>query len=130
MTRSKGYSPMNGLQWYYEIDGSGDPLVCIPPAFGLAGMKSFPALIESHMVITVDLQGNGRTADVPEHPLSIERYADDVVGLLKFFGIEKADFFGDSYGVNAAAMIAVRHPELVRSVALSGATFGDRKRVV
>src|SRR3546814_8605287 len=66
----------------------------------------------------------GRTAGVPERPLSIERYADDVVGLLKFLGIAKADFFGESYGVNAAAMIAVRHPELVRRVALYGATFG------
>src|SRR3546814_10957949 len=106
MTRSQGYAPINGLQMYYEIEGSGDPLVFIPPAFGFAGMKSFPALIESHMVITVDLQGNGRTADVPERPLSIERYADDVVGLLKFLGIAKADFFGESYGSNAAAMIA------------------------
>src|SRR3546814_20964320 len=96
MTRSQGYAPINGLQMYYEIEGSGDPLVFIPPAFGFAGMKSFPALIESHMVITVDLQGNGRTADVPERPLSIERYADDVVGLLKFLGIAKADFFGRS----------------------------------
>src|SRR3546814_98227 len=124
MTRRQGYAPINGLQMYYEIEGSGDPLVFIPPAFGFAGMKSFPALIESHMVITVDLQGNGRTADVPERPLSIERYADDVVGLLKFLGIAKADFFGESYGANAAAMIAVRHPELVRRVALYGATFG------
>src|SRR3546814_21003517 len=66
----------------------------------------------------------GRTAGVPERPLSIGRYADDVVGLLKFFGIAKADFFGESYGANAAAMIAVRHPELVRRVALYGATFG------
>src|SRR3546814_9789665 len=109
MTRSQGYGPINGLQMYYEIEGSGDPRVFIPPSFVFAGMKSFPALIESHMVITLDLQGNGRTADVPERPLSIERYADDVVGLLKFLGIAKADFFGTSYGPNAAALHACRN---------------------
>ena len=78
-----GYAPVNGLKMYYEIEGTGDPLVCIPPAFGYAGVNPYPALVESHTVITVDLQGHGRTADIPERPLSIEQYANDVVGLLK-----------------------------------------------
>lgn len=122
--KKSGYAPVNGLKMYYEIEGTGKPLVYIPPAFGFAGMKSFPALVQSHSVITVDLQGHGRTADIPERPISIEQYAKDVVGLLKFLGISKADFFGESYGANAAAMIAVRYPDLVRRVALYGATFG------
>ena|SRR5208283_1141566 len=96
----------------------------IPPAFGFAGFKSFPALVQSHSVIAVDLQGHGRTADIPERPLSIEQYAKDVVGLLKYLGIAKADFFGKSYGASAAAMIAVHYPELVRRVATYAATFG------
>lgn len=119
-----GYAPVNGLKMYYEIEGTGDPLVYIPPAFGFAGLISFPALVQNHSVITVDVQGHGRTADIPERPLSIEQYADDVVGLLKYLGISKADFFGDSYGANTAAMIAIRHPELVRRVVTCAATFG------
>jgi pimeloyl-ACP methyl ester carboxylesterase len=106
------------------MEGTGDPLVFIPPAFGFAGLKSFPALVESHTVLTVDLQGNGRTADIPERPLSIERYAEDVVGLLKHLGIAKADIFGESYGGNTAVMIAVRYPGFVGRVATYGATFG------
>jgi len=66
-----GYAPINGLRMYYEIEGSGDPLVYIPPAFGFAGLKSFPTLAQDHSIITVDLQGNGRTADIPERPRSI-----------------------------------------------------------
>ena len=62
--------------------------------------------------------------DVPERPLSIEQYAKDVVGLLKYLGISKADIFGESYGGNAAAMIAIRYPELVGRVVTYGATFG------
>jgi len=120
---SHGYAPVNGLKMYYEIEGTGDPLVFIPPAFGFAGMKSFPALVQNHSVITVDLQGNGRTADIAEHPISIEQYAKDVVGLLKYLGISKADFLGESYGGNTAAMIAIRYPELVGRVALYSATF-------
>jgi pimeloyl-ACP methyl ester carboxylesterase len=109
---------------YYEIEGTGSPLVYIPPAFGFAGLKSFPALVQSHSVITVDLQGNGRTVDIPDRPISIEQYAKDVVGLLKYLGISKADFFGESYGGATAAMTAVRYPEFVDRVATYGATFG------
>ena len=122
-TKKHGYAPVNGLKMYYEIEGTGAPLVYIPPAFGFAGLKSFPALVQNHSVITVDLQGNGRTADIPERPQSIEQYATDVAGLLKYLGISKADFFGESYGGSTAAMIAVRYPELVGRVATYGATF-------
>jgi pimeloyl-ACP methyl ester carboxylesterase len=118
-----GYAPVNGLKMYYEIEGSGDPLVFIPPAFGFAGRESFPELVQNHSVITVDLQGNGRTADIPERPISIEQYAKDVVGLLKYLKIAKADFLGESYGGDTAAFIAVHNPELVRRVATYSATF-------
>ena len=119
-----GYAPINGLKVYYEIQGTGDPLVYIPPVFGRAGLKSFPALLENHSVITIDLQGHGRTADIPERPMTLQQNTKDVVGLLKHLGISKADFFGESYGGVMATMIAVHHPELARRVATYGATFG------
>jgi pimeloyl-ACP methyl ester carboxylesterase len=123
MKATHGYAPVDGLKMYYEVEGEGDPLVFIPPAFGFAGLKSFPALATSHAVITVDLQGHGRTADIPDRPISIEQHAEDVVGLLRHLGISKADFLGESYGGNTAAMIAVRHSRLVRRVATYSATF-------
>src|SRR5271170_2810364 len=55
--KASGYAPVNGLKMYYEMEGTGDPLVFIPPAFGFAGLEFFPALVESHTVLTVDLQG-------------------------------------------------------------------------
>jgi len=118
-----GYAPVNGLKMYYEIEGTGEPLVFIPPAFGFAGRESFPELVQNHSVITVDLQGNGRTADIPERPISIEQYASDVVELLKYLKISKADFLGESYGGDTVAVIAVRYPALVRRVVTYSATF-------
>jgi len=29
---------------YYDIEGTGDPIVCIPPAVGFAGLKRYPAV--------------------------------------------------------------------------------------
>ena len=52
-TETHRYAPVNGLKLCYEIEGTGDPLVYIPPAFGFAGLNSFPALVQSHSVITV-----------------------------------------------------------------------------
>jgi pimeloyl-ACP methyl ester carboxylesterase len=109
---------------YYEIEGTGDPLVYIPPILGIAGVNSVPELAQSHLVITVDLQGHGRTADNPQRQITLEQNAKDVVGLLKHLGISKADFFGESYGGATATLIAVHYPELVGRVATYGATFG------
>jgi hypothetical protein len=53
-TKSHGYASVNGLKMYYEIEGSGDPLVYVPPAFGFAGQKPIPALVQGHSLITVD----------------------------------------------------------------------------
>lgn len=129
-TETRGYAPVNGLKMYYEIEGTGDPLVYMPPAFGYAGLKSFPALVQRHSIITVDLQGHGRTADIPERPISFEQHAKDVIGLLQYLGISKADFFGESFGGVIATTIAVRCPELVHRVATYAATFGTSQIAV
>jgi pimeloyl-ACP methyl ester carboxylesterase len=125
-----GYASVNGLKMYYEIEGVGEPLVYIPPALGCAGIKSFPEFVEDFSLITVDLQGHGRTADIPDRPLSIEQHAKDVVGLLNHFEIAHADFFGESYGGAIATMIAVRHPQMVKRISTYGATFGPSQTAV
>ena len=122
--KESGYASVNGLKMYYEIEGSGDPIIFIPAAFQSAGMHSFPLLTQNHSVITVDLQGHGRTVDIPDRPLSIEQYAKDVVGLMKAIGISKADVLGESYGANTAVLMGIRYPEVVKRVAAYSATFG------
>lgn len=118
-----GYAPVNGLEMYYEISGSGKPVVYIPPVFGQAGVNEFPSLTESRQMITVDLQGHGRTADV-DRPISFEQHAADVVALMSHLKITRADFFGESFGGTVAMMIAVHHPELVNRVATYASIFG------
>jgi pimeloyl-ACP methyl ester carboxylesterase len=121
---TRGYAPVNGLNLYYEIEGTGPPLIYVPPALGHSGLNSFPELTARHAVIKVDLQGHGRTADIPERPLSIEQYTEDIAALLKHLGIARADFLGESYGGSAAIMMAVRYPAMVRRVVAYGATYG------
>lgn len=123
MKRS-GYAPVNGLNMYYEIEGEGPPLVYIPPHLGVAGIYSVPSLTLRHSVVTIDLQGHGRTADVDGRPMSLQQNAKDVVGLLRHLGISRASFLGQSYGGATATLIALSDPDLVDCVATYGATFG------
>lgn len=124
VAKQSGYAPVNGLRMYYEIEGNGPPLVFIPPVFGIAGQKSFPLLTQGRTVITMDLQGNGRTADLPDRPLSVEQNAKDVLALLDFLKIGAADFIGESYGAASVLKIAIDHPERVRRAATYGGAFG------
>jgi pimeloyl-ACP methyl ester carboxylesterase len=124
MAKTCGYAPVDGLSMYYEIEGDGPPVVYIPPLLGVAGVNAVPGLTRTHQVITVDVQGHGRTADIPERPMSLRQHARDVVGLLRHLQISKADLLGESFGGATAILVALYEPDLVRRVATYGATFG------
>ncbi len=70
-TPRTGYAPVHGLQMYYEIHGSGEPLVLLHGAFGAIDLWGpiLTGLAANHQVIAVELQGHGHTADV-DRPLS------------------------------------------------------------
>jgi pimeloyl-ACP methyl ester carboxylesterase len=94
------YAPVNGLQLYYEIRGSGRPLVLLHGGL-LTIDLSFGPLLEplaaSRQVIALELQGHGRTADTGR-AMTIDALAADVVALLDHVGIAEADLFGFSLG--------------------------------
>jgi pimeloyl-ACP methyl ester carboxylesterase len=114
------YASVNGLKMYYEIHGTGKPLVVIHGAFGRA--TAHQTLTKGRQQIVVELQGHGHTADI-DRPLTIENMADDVAALLKHLKVERADVFGYSMGGSVALGLAIRHPELVSRVAINGAHF-------
>lgn len=115
------YAPVNGLKMYYEVHGTGKPLVLLHGAFGFATV--YPALAKNRQVIAVELQGHGHTGDI-DRPMTIEQLADDVAELLKHLQIEQADIFGYSMGGTVALGVAVRHPKLVRKLAINGSYYG------
>jgi pimeloyl-ACP methyl ester carboxylesterase len=119
-----GYAPVNGLNMYYEIHGTGQPLVLLHGAYMTidAMGEVVPELAKTRQVIAVELQAHGRTADV-DRPLSYEQMADDVAALLRHLEIEEADVFGFSMGGGAALQLAIRHPEVVRKLVVASASY-------
>lgn len=111
------YALVNGLNMYYEISGSGRPLVLLHGGVGASEMFGtvLSALAVNRQIFAVHLQAHGRTADI-NRPLRFELMADDVAALMKHLGIERADFMGYSLGGGVALQIAIRHPEVVRKL--------------
>ena len=120
-----GYAPGNGLNMYYEVHGSGEPVVLLHGAFmtitnNWDGWIS--ELSKTRKVIAVEMQGHGRTADVPRD-ITYEHLADDVAALLNYLKLPRADLIGYSMGGAVAMQCAIRHPNKVRKVVIISSTF-------
>jgi pimeloyl-ACP methyl ester carboxylesterase len=124
-----GYAPVNGVNMYYEIhgSGSGEPLVLLHGSF-MTISSSFNwtgwigELSKTRKVIAVEMQGHGRTRDI-NRDFSYESLADDIAALLDHLKITQADLFGYSMGGGVAMQVAIRHPEKVRKVVSMSAVF-------
>ena len=77
-----GYADVDGLRMYYEIHGTGRPLVVLHGAYTTIETTGeiVPSLAKTRQVIATELQGHGHTADI-DRPLSYEQMADDVAAL-------------------------------------------------
>jgi len=125
MKFESGYASVNGLKMYYEIHGTGTPLVLIHgggstihTTFGRV-LKDFA---KSHKVIAVEMQAQGHTADI-DRPLSFQQDADDIAELLKQLKIDKANIFGFSNGGSTTLQMAIRHPEKVNKIIVASAIY-------
>jgi pimeloyl-ACP methyl ester carboxylesterase len=74
--------------------------------------------------VVADPQGHGRTGDA-DRPLSYDGLADDAAALLAHLGIERADVAGFSMGGATALRLAMRHPDLVRGLAVISASHAS-----
>jgi pimeloyl-ACP methyl ester carboxylesterase len=122
---TSGYAPVNGINMYYEIHGSGEPVVLLHGAF-MTITNNWGGWIEelskTRKVIAIEMQGHGRTADVARD-ITYENLADDVAGLLDYLKIPRADLIGYSMGGTVAMECAIRHPDKVRKAVIISSTF-------
>src|SRR5690242_17569042 len=128
MLAESGYAPVNGLDMYHEIYGSGQPLVLLHGNLSTIGTsfgQIIPMLAATRRVIAIEQQGHGHTADI-DRPFTIRQWALDTTALLHQLGVERADFFGYSSGGGVALEIALRSPDLVRKFVFAGGTSYSR----
>jgi 3-oxoadipate enol-lactonase len=111
---------VNGIEMYYEEQGSGDPLLLIMglAADSLAWMFQLPDFSKRYRTIVFDNRGVGRSSK-PAGPYTIAQMADDAAGLLDKIGIQRTHVVGVSMGGMIAQELALRHPSRARSLVLA-----------
>lgn len=119
-----GYIEANGVNYYYEIHGSGEPLLLLHGGLGSIDMFGpvLPALAKTRQVVAVDLHGHGRTA-LGERPFSIVAMGNDMAVILAELGYQQVDVLGYSMGGGVGLQLAIQHPEKVRRLVLVGTGY-------
>lgn len=121
---TSGRVEANGIDYYYEIHGQGEPLLLLHGGLGSIDMFGpvLPVLAEQREVIGVDLQGHGRTV-LGDRRIHYVDMGDDMAAILERLGYEQVDVMGYSLGAGVAFRLAVQHPRKVRRLVLVSASY-------
>lgn len=113
-----------GMQMYYEVSGSGDPLVVLHGGFMNIPMMGdiVGRLAETHQVYALELQGHGRTTDI-DRPITYANLANDVAAFMEAVGVEQADIFGFSMGAMTGLRLAIDHPDKVDQLIFASGAY-------
>ncbi|GAB3574373.1 alpha/beta hydrolase [Leifsonia lichenia] len=117
--RDSGHLRLVGADLYYEIDGDGDGAPVLFLHGGFCSLESLrapsDALAADHLVHAFERPGHGRSADIDEE-YSYERGVAEAVAYLDAHGLSAVDVVGYSDGAIIGLMLAMAHPERVRSL--------------
>jgi len=115
---------IRGFKMYCEIYGQGEPLLIIHGNGGSINnfIYQIPYFSQHYKVIIADSRNQGRSAD-PGDSLTYEMMADDYAGLLDALKIDSANVIGWSDGGIEGLLLAIRHPEKVKKLAVTGANL-------
>jgi pimeloyl-ACP methyl ester carboxylesterase len=126
--------PVNGIDLYYETQGSGDPLLLLHGGWGChddwayAGRDQF---LPHYQLIAPDARGHGRSTN-PQKTINHRQNALDFLALLDHLGIQQCRAIGLSMGGNTLLHMATLQPERIAAMVLVSATmyFPEQARKV
>src|SRR5215470_4284048 len=121
-------APVNGIKLYYEVTGSGYPLLFSHEFAG--DYRSWEPQVRyfarRYQVITYNARGYP-PSDVPDdvNAYSQEQAAEDIVGLMRHLGVAQAHLVGLSMGGYTVLHFGLRYPALARSLVVGGCGYGS-----
>ncbi|NNF00899.1 MAG: alpha/beta hydrolase [Pyrinomonadaceae bacterium] len=115
------FAQIGGVKLHYAKAGTGEKLVLLLhgfPEFWYSWRHQLADLSDEYTVVAPDLRGYN-LSDKPQNKADydIELLADDVIGLIDHFGVEKAAIVGHDWGGGVAWAVAGRNPERVSKLA-------------
>jgi pimeloyl-ACP methyl ester carboxylesterase len=122
--KTSGHVEANGVDYYYEIHGQGEPLLLLHGGLGSIDMFGpvLPILAEHREVVGVDLHGHGRTP-LGDRKLDVVDMGDDMAVILERLAYEQVDVMGYSLGGGVAFRLAAQHPARVRRLVIVSASY-------
>src|SRR6201996_6512674 len=120
-----GYASVNGIKVYYEVYGSGRPIVLLHGAFYTIEMnwsQLIPELSKTRKVIAIELQGHGHTP-YSDRKLDFPTLASDVEAVMNYLKIDSADVAGYSMGGSVAYQLTVQSPRRVKKLVIISSTY-------
>ena len=123
-TKVGKYATIRGFKMYYETYGTGEPLLIIHGNGGSISNFNFqiPYFDKKYQVILADSRAQGKSIDNADS-LSYEMMADDLDALLDVLNLDSCYVIGWSDGGINGLLLAMRHPEKVKKLAITGANL-------
>jgi len=126
--------PLNGIEMFYEMDGSGDSLLLLHGGGGChedwahAGREDF---VKHYAIVTPDARGHGRSTN-PARVITHRQCASDMLALLDHLKIERCKAIGISMGGNILLHMATMQPERMAAMVVVSATmyFPEQARAI
>lgn len=115
---------LNGVNYYYEIAGKGEPLMLLHGFTGDVSTWKLSRLSDSFKVITIDIIGHGKS-DAPADPnrYTMEAVAKDLCDMLNILGINRIHLLGYSMGGRLALSFTMFYPERVKTLILESSSL-------
>jgi pimeloyl-ACP methyl ester carboxylesterase len=119
-----GYVTANGLKYYYQIQGKGEPLLLLHGGLGQIEMfgPNIALFAKNRQVIGVDLHGHGRT-ELGDRKINLIDIGNDLATILTQLGYKQVDVLGYSMGGGIALRLAIQHPDKVRRLIVASAPY-------
>ena len=122
---SSGYVAANGVNYWFEIHGKGEPLVLLHG--GLMWTQAFGTtlaeLAKHRRVIGIDLQGHGHTTLGERKKVDPVDIGRDLATVVQKLGLRQVDAMGYSFGGMVAVQFAIQNPTLVRKLVVVSAPY-------
>ena len=124
---SSGYVTANGVDYWFEIHGKGEPLLLLHGGLFSTGMfgPTLTKLAEHRRVIGVDQHGHGPTALGARRTISLVDIGRDLAVVVQKLGLRQVDVMGYSFGGGAGLQLAFQHPALVRRLVVVSAPYAQ-----
>jgi pimeloyl-ACP methyl ester carboxylesterase len=125
------YADIRGFKMYYETYGKGEPLLIIHGNGGSINnfLYQIPYFAKSYQVIIADSRSQGKSVDTRDS-LSYEMMTDDLNALLDKLNLKQCYVIGWSDGGINGLLMAIRHPDKVKKLAITGANLSPDSSAV